>query len=92
MGAKAILPAKGQIVIPNKVRDAIGWLPGQPLEIIRSGDGILLRPERKKSGRSAAEIFAKLRELYHHEGPPVTIEEMDAAVDAMFASRSRDDI
>lgn len=92
MGAKTVLSAKGQVVIPKDVRDALGLLPGQSLEVIQSGDSILLRPERRKSGRSTAQIVAELRKLYKHEGPPATIEEMDAAVDAMFASRSRDDI
>jgi hypothetical protein len=52
--------------------------------------GILLRPTMRKSGRTTEEIVAELRALYKHEGPPVTFEEMDAAVEAMFAAKGKD--
>jgi AbrB family looped-hinge helix DNA binding protein len=90
MNAKTTLSAKGQVVIPKDVRDALGLKPGQELNVIRTESGVLLTPVFKKSGRTTGEIFRELRKLYRHEGPPATIEEMDAAVDAMFAAR--DDI
>ena len=84
VNAKTTLSAKGQVVIPKDVRDALGLRPGQSLDVIRTGGGILLRPTLAKSGRSFDEITASLRALYKHQGPPVSIEEMDAAVDRMF--------
>ena len=93
MNAKTTMSAKGQVVIPKEVRDALGLRPGQTLDVVRTGGGVLLTPEHKKSGRSTEEIFERLREIvppYH--GPPVSIEDMDRAVDAMFAAKRRDDI
>ena len=92
MNATTILSAKGQVVIPKDVRDALGLLPGQVLDVKRTANGVLLTVAHQKSGRSTDEIFAELRKLYTHVGPPATIDEMNAAVDAMFAARSRDDI
>lgn len=92
VNAKTIMSAKGQVVIPKDVRDSLGLKPGQSLDVIQTGGGILLRPIATKSGRTTAQIVSELRKLYRHEGPPATIEEMDAAVDAMFAAKRRDEI
>ena len=86
------LSAKGQVVIPKGVRDALGLYAGQELDVVRMGNGVLLKPVGMKSGRSTDEIITELRKLYQHQGPPVTIEEMDAGVEAMFAAMSKDDI
>lgn len=93
MNAQTTLSEKGQVVIPKDVRDALGFVVGQKLEVIRSGNGVFLRPVLEKSGRTTEEIFAHLREIVPKwEGPPVSIEDMDRAVDAMFAARPKDDI
>lgn len=87
------MSAKGQVVIPKEVRDALGLEPGQILDVVRTQGGVLLTPVRKKSGRTSEEIFARLREIAPpYEGPPVSIEDMDRAVGAMFAARSKNDI
>jgi AbrB family looped-hinge helix DNA binding protein len=84
MNAKTTMSAKGQVVIPKDVRDALGLFPGQRLEIIRSGNGLLLRPADSKSGRSFDEITAHIREIAPPwEGPPATDADMKAAVDEM---------
>jgi AbrB family looped-hinge helix DNA binding protein len=90
MTARTSLSAKGQVVIPKDVRDALGYKPGQGFDVIKTDGGILLRPLARKSGRTTDEIIAEIRTLYQHEGPPVTIAEMNAAVDAMFAAKGAD--
>lgn len=93
MNAKTTMSAKGQVVIPKEVRDALGLVPGQTLDVVRTQSGVLLRPMHQKSGRSAEEIFARIREIAPKwEGPPVSIEDMNKGVDAMFAAMSKDDI
>ncbi|MBA16614.1 MAG: AbrB family transcriptional regulator [Sphingomonas sp.] len=88
MNAKTTLSAKGQIVIPKEVRDALGLKPGQAFEVVRSGNGVLLRPTAQKSGRSFDEITAAIREIAPKwEGPAVSIEEMDSAIDDMVRQR-----
>ena len=93
VNAKTTLSAKGQVVIPREVRDALGLVPGQELDVVRTGNGVLLTPRHRKSGRTSEEIFARIREIAPPwNGPPVSIEEMDRAVDAMFAAKSKNDI
>ena len=85
MNAKTTLSAKGQVVIPKDIRDALGLKPGQSLAVIQAAGGVLLRPVSTKSGRSFEEITARIREIAPPwKGPPVSIQEMDAAVDRMF--------
>ncbi len=37
------LSSKGQVIIPKPIRSAHNWHPGQKLELIDTGDGILLK-------------------------------------------------
>jgi AbrB family looped-hinge helix DNA binding protein len=92
MNAKTTLSAKGQIVIPKEVRDALGLKPGQAFDVVQSGNGVLLRPTARKSGRSFEEITASIREIAPKwEGPPVSIEQMDSAIEDMFRQRGSSD-
>jgi AbrB family looped-hinge helix DNA binding protein len=93
MTSQTRLSAKGQVVIPKDVRDALGLKPGQVLDVVRTQNGVLLTPAHRKSGRTTDEIFARIREIappWH--GPPASIEDMNQAVDAMFAAKSKDEI
>jgi AbrB family looped-hinge helix DNA binding protein len=93
MSAQTVLSEKGQVVIPKDVRDLLGLVPGQRLDVIRSGNGVFLRPVLEKSGRSIEEILARLREIRApYPSPVATVEEMDGAVDAMFAAKSRGNV
>ena len=48
-----ILSTKGQIVIPNEVRESKGLCPGDELEIEETADAILLRKKRRNEGLAA---------------------------------------
>ena len=43
MTAQTKLSAKGQVVIPKDVRDRLGWLQGSELEVVETGDSVILR-------------------------------------------------
>lgn len=87
MNAKTTLSAKGQVVIPKDVRDQLGLAPGQVLDVVPMGGGVLLRPRHRKSGRSFDEIMACIRSRYQHQGPPLSVEAMDEAVASVFRER-----
>ncbi|HYW15279.1 MAG TPA: AbrB/MazE/SpoVT family DNA-binding domain-containing protein [Allosphingosinicella sp.] len=91
MTATTKLSAKGQVVIPAGVRRELGLKPGQKLQVRKAGDGVMLTPIQEKSGRSTDELIAELRKIYTHKGPPASLEDMDRAIDRMFAERGRAD-
>ncbi|WP_244884372.1 AbrB/MazE/SpoVT family DNA-binding domain-containing protein [Sphingobium cupriresistens] len=80
MNAKTTLSAKGQVVIPKDVRDKLGLEPGQVLDVVLMGGGVLLKPQHKKSGRSFEEIMAGIRARMDYKGPPVSIEDMNLTI------------
>lgn len=85
MKAQTTLSEKGQVVIPKDVRDALGFVPGQKLDVIRSGNGVFLVPTHQKSGRTTEDILAHLRMIAPvWNGPSISLEDMDRAVDQMF--------
>lgn len=87
MSDQTKLSAKGQVVIPKDVRDALAWAPGLELSVTRSGERVILEPVRAKREGISFEEFR--RRVPRHEGPPASIEDMNRAVDAMFAERGR---
>lgn len=86
MGARTRLSAKGQVVIPKDVRDALGLQAGQALDVVPTRGGVLLRPLAGKPERSFDEVMASIRRRIKYDGPPVTIEDMNQAVTDMWAS------
>ena len=77
MNAKTKLSAKGQVVIPKDVRDHLNLKPGQELDVIETAGGVLLRPAKRRSGRSIEEVSAQLREIVGEwKGPPTPVEKL----------------
>lgn len=93
MNARTTVSAKGQVVIPKDVRDALHLRSGQELEVVRSGSSIILRPLATKSGRSFEEITARIRARARYDGPPLSIEDMATAIEqaAVESAAARDD-
>ncbi|MBY9063698.1 AbrB/MazE/SpoVT family DNA-binding domain-containing protein [Sphingomonas yunnanensis] len=89
MNAVTRLSDKGQVVVPKAIRDLKGWAPGLDLEVVDAGDGVLLRPRRTHKSLSVAEAVERMRAIYTHKGPPVTLEEMDEAIAEAVAERDR---
>ena len=85
MNARTTMSAKGQVVIPKDVRDALGLKPGQALDVVQTAGGVMLRPVALKSGRSFEEITAEIRARIKYDGPPVSIEDMHQSLGEMWA-------
>lgn len=84
--ATTVLSSKGQIIIPKPVRDARRWKPGQRLEVIDSGEGILLRPAKPFPETNLADVAACLR----YKGKARTLTEMEEAISKGAREAARD--
>ena len=78
MNAQTKVSAKGQIVIPRSVRDELDWPVGTRLQIERVGGAVTLRPIEEERGTLTIDEFIARRPKY--EGPPLSLEAMEAAV------------
>ena len=74
---------KGQVILPKAIRDQRGWPSGTKLVVRDTPEGVLLSPEAIFPPTSVDAVFGMLK----YDGPPVSIEEMDAAVGDMFRVR-----
>ncbi len=81
MNAQTKLSAKGQVVIPKDVRDRLGWLQGSALEVVESGDGVILRRPSERKRLTIDEARVRLRAIYQHQGPPIPIEQLSWSPD-----------
>jgi len=77
MNAFTKMSGKGQVVVPKDVRHRLGWASGDDLEVIEGADFVTLRRPRGKT-LTVDEAVARLRALYRHEGPSVSLEQMRA--------------
>jgi len=74
--SKTRLSSKGQVIIPKEVRERHGWQPGAELEVEDRGDAVVLRAAQAFPRKTVAQVFGCLK----YEGPPLTVEQMNAAV------------
>lgn len=93
MNAHTKLSAKGQVVIPKAVRERMKWAQGDDLEIVETAGGLLLRSSTPRRETITLEEFR--RRVPRHEGPVVTLEEMERAIEeeavARFERKTRRD-
>ena len=80
------LSTKGQLILPKAVRDHRGWGPGSKLEVEETADGVLLRRAPLFEPTDMDSVFGVLKT----NRPPMSIEEMDAAVAAEARRRAGD--
>ena len=73
------LTSKGQITIPKALRDSMDIGAGDKVEfIINEKNEIIIKPITKK----AIDVFGQLGK--YKKGKPVSIEEMNEAIDKQF--------
>lgn len=76
MSLTTTLSTKGQVILPKSIRDGRNWDAGTRLIVEDTPDGVLLRQAPAFPATRPEDVFARL----HHDGPPVSLEDMDAAV------------
>ena len=72
----ARLSSKGQLIIPKPIRKAHGWDTGQELEVIDTGEGILLKSRSPFKQTSMADVVGSLP----YSGEAKTIDQMHEAI------------
>lgn len=73
------LSSKGQLVLPKETRDRHGWSAGTELEVESQGNVVVLRQAAEPSFPPTT--LEEIRGCAGYSGPPVSIEEMDAAIE-----------
>ncbi len=70
------LSPKGQLILPEAIRQRRRWEAGTRLIVEETAEGILLKPAPVFESASPEEVFGSLKV----SGPPKKLEEMDAGV------------
>jgi AbrB family looped-hinge helix DNA binding protein len=78
------LSAKGQVVLPKRVRDAHGWEPGVEFIVEATDSGVLLRPLAASRTGSIKDLAGLCRVPGR---APVTVQAMDEAIAAEVKAR-----
>lgn len=81
------LSSKGQLVLPQRVRKAHGWLPGTVFEVRELPEGVLLSPLAAKPAFAPTSIEQVFGMGRRNGRKTLSLEEMDAAVRAEAARR-----
>ena len=81
-----VVSTKGQVILPKPLRDQLHWHAGTRLMVEDTADGVLLRPAPAFPPTTIDQVFGSLA----YGGPPLTIEDMDAAVAAEAKRHARD--
>lgn len=71
---------KGQVILPKAIRDKRRWPSGTRLVVKDTPAGVLLTSEPLFPPTRVEDVVGMLK----YNGPPISIEEMDAAVAEMF--------
>lgn len=78
------LSVKGQVVLPAAIRAAKSWHAGMQFEVVSTAEGVLLKP-LLPIGRFAPTQLADVFGIAVYSGPPRSLADMDAAVQAEAA-------
>jgi AbrB family looped-hinge helix DNA binding protein len=82
-GATTTVSTKGQVILPKAIRERRRWRAGTRLVVEDTPDGVLLKPAPFFAPTRPEDVFGMLK----YSGPPKTIEEMDAAIEAEVKRR-----
>jgi AbrB family looped-hinge helix DNA binding protein len=80
------LSTRGQVVIPKELRKSYHWDVGQELDVIDTGDGLLLKARTSRDSASWDDVVGCLSHLAKGK-PKATDEQMQTAVQDMAAKR-----
>jgi len=87
MNVRAKISSKGQLVLPKAVRDQFGLVAGSEVDIESKGRSIVLTPRRRE--RKKTYTIDEVAGMLKYDGPPVSIRDMDRAVEEEFRRQWR---
>lgn len=70
------LSSKGQVVVPKSIRDRYNWHTGQELNVIDTGEGIVLKSAQPFKPTTIDQVAGRLK----YTGRPVSLDEMEMAI------------
>lgn len=70
------LSSKGQVIIPKILRNRYNWNAGQILNVIDTGNGILLKPSRPFKNTKLEQVAG----ILEYKGKPVSITKMNEGI------------
>ena len=76
MDALITLSSKGQLAIPARLRHLLGLQAGDRLALSLEADGLRLVPQNREKTRSAHDLIG----FAGYQGPPLGLDQMDAAL------------
>lgn len=71
-----IVSPKGKVILPKEILRALRWSAGTRLIVESTPDGVLLKPEPVSAETQPEDVFGSLA----YDGPPKTVQEMNAGV------------
>lgn len=74
---------KGQVILPKAIREHRRWAAGTKLLVEETPDGVLLRAAPLFAPTRPEDVFGCLK----YDGPPVNLDDMDAAIAAEVKRR-----
>ena len=70
------ISTKGQVVIPQAVRDRWRWKPGQKLEVVDTDEGVLLRPKSAEDELFPPTTPEDVGKALNYKGPRIPTERL----------------
>lgn len=81
-----VVSTKGQVILPKAIRDLRHWPAGTRLTVEDTPDGVLLKAVPTFPETDLDTVFGSL----HHNGPALSVEEMDAVINREAKRLARD--
>ncbi len=69
------MSTKGQLIIPNSIRQAHDWVSGTRFLVIDAGSELLLKPVNSSPSLNASDVAGCIK----YKGPKISIKEMAEA-------------
>lgn len=85
MNAPVRIAPEAHVIVPRDLAERCGWTPSTPLEVIETPQGLLVREQ--EAAKPGFDYDAFRRRVPRHEGPPMSLDDMDRGIDQAMRER-----